>query len=134
MKTCYKCKEIKPLIEFSKNIAKSDGLSAQCKSCHKILRKEHYLKNKNKILSQVKKNKKTYFEWYKSLKNNPCKDCNQKYPHYVMEFDHLHNKKFQLGNASKGLYSKETVLKEISKCELVCANCHRIRTHQRLKK
>lgn len=134
MKKCYRCKIIKNLFEFSKNAAKSDGLSGQCKECHKILRKEHYIKNKNKILLQVKQTKENYFEWYKSLKNKPCKDCGIKYPHYVMEFDHLHSKKFQLGNAAKGYYSKKEVLNEINKCELVCANCHRIRTHLRLKK
>lgn len=134
MKQCYRCKVNKDLSEFSKNVAKSDRLSDQCKSCHKILRKEHYTKNKSKILLQVKQTKENYFEWYKSLKNKPCKDCGIKYPYYVMEFDHSHSKKFQLGSAAKGHYSKQEVLNEISKCELVCANCHRVRTHLRWEK
>ena len=134
MKVCSECKQNKPLECFSKNANKKDLLSSHCKECHKILRRNHYLKNKDKILSQVKKNKKNFFEWYKSLKNSPCKDCGVSYPHYVMEFDHLYNKKFQLSYASKENYSKKKVLSEIEKCELVCANCHRARTFKRFNK
>jgi len=134
MKICTECKQSKSLDHFSKNISKKDGFSSHCKECHKVLRRNHYLKNKDKILLQVKENKQNFFEWYKSLKNLPCKDCGVSYPHYVMEFDHLHNKKFQISNAAKGNYSKKKVLNEIKKCELVCANCHRVRTFERFNK
>lgn len=57
-------------------------------------------------------------------------DCNIKYPYYVMDFDHVRGKKsFTLGSLNgQGL---QTVIKEIKKCDVVCANCHRIRTHKR---
>ena len=42
MKTCKNCNIDKELTEFDKNRAK-------CKSCRKILQKEHYEKNKHKI-------------------------------------------------------------------------------------
>lgn len=58
-------------------------------------------------------------------------DCGISYPYYVMQFDHRENKKFTLG---KVLHHKlEKVLDEIAKCDLVCANCHAIRTHERGK-
>ena len=62
--------------------------------------------------------------------NNPCAECGVFYPHYMMEFDHVRGgKKFNIGN-SHG-HSLEELLDEIDKCEVVCANCHRMRTYLR---
>jgi len=130
-KRCFKCNTEKPIECFSKNKGRSDGHSGQCKECHTIMRKEHYEKNKKQIFSQVNLQKKKYYEWFISLKDKPCVDCGVKFPHYVMDFDHVKNKEFTLSNARQGRYSKEKILKEIDKCELVCSNCHRIRTHNR---
>lgn len=61
--------------------------------------------------------------------STPCADCKRKYPHYVMDFDHVRGKKVH--NIST-LMRKRLVAKvwlEIAKCELVCANCHRARTY-----
>lgn len=61
------------------------------------------------------------------LKAEPCTDCHLTYPSEVMEFDHVTQAK--LGNISELLdFSTEQLLAEISRCELVCANCHRQRT------
>lgn len=131
MKICFNCKQEKEIHEFSKNSCKPDGLSSHCKSCHKVFRREHYLKNKEKIIQQVYKKQDEYCEWLNSLKNKPCLDCKQKYPHYVMDFDHLRDKKFTLSKARKGFWARNKILAEIEKCELVCSNCHRERTYQR---
>lgn len=65
-------------------------------------------------------------------KSRPCTDCGISYPYYVMQFDHLDagTKEF---NVSAGVTraSHERLLAEIAKCEVVCANCHAERTHQR---
>ena len=47
-----------------------------------------------------------------------------------MDYDHRPGtkKKFNVSVIRKG---KAEILKEIEKCDLVCANCHRIRTHNR---
>lgn len=63
-----------------------------------------------------------------TLKNKPCADCNKKYPAYVMDFDHQGNKVKTIAQARLHGWSKVKILEEISKCELVCANCHRERT------
>ena len=128
-KRCFKCGIEKPTADFSKNKGRSDGLSGQCKICHSVMRKLHYENNKGKILGQVKERKRKCTQWFFLLKNKPCQDCGRTYPHYVMDFDHLENKEFTLSNARQGGMSKQRILKEIKKCELVCANCHRIRTH-----
>jgi hypothetical protein len=52
-KKCIKCNEIKPLLEFNKNAKKRGGVNALCKICHKEYRRNHYLKNKQKVLEQV---------------------------------------------------------------------------------
>lgn len=67
-------------------------------------------------------------------KSKPCADCGVSYPPYVMDFDHIGDKKFNIGSA-KNKYSKKLIQKEILKCEIVCANCHRERAHkQRIEK
>lgn len=59
----------------------------------------------------------------------PCTDCKKFYPYYVMHFDHLRDKKFDIGSSDKVSFDK--LLAEIAKCEVVCANCHAQRTHTR---
>ena len=66
-------------------------------------------------------------------KDKPCMDCGIKYHPYVMAFDHVEGeKKFAVSLAAQRGMSLKTVQDEIAKCELVCSNCHRIRTGTRL--
>ena len=60
---------------------------------------------------------------------NPCVDCGESDP-VVLEFDHLRDKAFDIG-ASLPYRSWESILDEIAKCDVVCANCHRRRTARR---
>lgn len=64
-------------------------------------------------------------------KSKPCADCGVQYPYYVMEFDHVRGDK--VGNVNNLRWSKgiAKIAEEIAKCEVVCANCHRQRTHDR---
>jgi hypothetical protein len=65
------------------------------------------------------------------LKARPCMDCGIQYPPYVMEFDHL-DYSTKIDAVSRLLmHSLPKVLAEIEKCEIVCSNCHRVRTHSR---
>jgi transposase len=61
-----------------------------------------------------------------------CVDCKEKYPHYMLDFDHLPEFE-KLGSPTEIMhkYSWEKAMEEISKCDIVCANCHKIRTWQR---
>jgi hypothetical protein len=52
----------------------------------------------------------------------------------VLEFDHLSDKKFAIGVWSQFVLSLEKIQLEIKKCDLVCANCHRVRTVKRTYK
>jgi hypothetical protein len=60
-----------------------------------------------------------------------CVDCGE-YNHIVLDFDHLKDKKYNISRMIHDGFSWAAIKKEISKCEVVCANCHRIRTHDRL--
>lgn len=68
-----------------------------------------------------------------SIKDVPCMDCGVKYPPYVMDFDHVRGKKEFNIAAKKHGRTLEKLLDEIDKCDIVCSNCHRIRTHERRK-
>ena len=68
------------------------------------------------------------------LKSVPCKDCGGKFPAICMDFDHRNPKKKILAvSAMRGrCWSLKKIVKEISKCDVVCSNCHRIRTYPHL--
>lgn len=63
--------------------------------------------------------------------DRPCYDCGGMFPPEATDWDHLPGaiKKFNIANGSRRRL--EVVLEEISKCQLVCACCHRIRTEKR---
>jgi uncharacterized protein YcfJ len=61
-------------------------------------------------------------------------DCQKKYPHYIMDFDHARGRKLATVGAMVGQgYSMEALRREIAKCDVVCANCHKARTYARQK-
>ncbi len=64
-----------------------------------------------------------------SLKDCPCTDCGESYPACVMDFDHVRGEKLFNVTSMKGRSPSEAaILEEVAKCDVVCANCHRIRT------
>ena len=99
-----------------------------------------YLSNKQRIAerhklnqsdhNQYKKEKRSEIKaWLKELKEQiPCADCKESYPCYVMEFDHVRGEKWAtITHLVQQGYAKIAIEKEIQKCDLVCANCHRLR-------
>jgi L-asparaginase II len=134
MKRCHACKEEKNENTFSLDKTRKDGLQGTCKQCKKETSNKHYIKNKENIQKKLHMFQNETKDIVKKIKENtPCKDCNIKYPFYIMQFDHIKEKNFII---SKGLSSRsrEDVLSEIKKCEIVCANCHATRTYIRAKK
>ncbi len=59
-----------------------------------------------------------------------CKDCGNK-DWRVLDFDHIRDKKYGICNMVRLQMKKEKILEEIKKCEVRCANCHRIKTIER---
>ena len=104
----------------------------------KAYRKEYYARTKDASvaysLAFIRNRRKENKEFLDAIKSTtPCTDCSSLYPPYVMQFDHLPG--FVKRNAVAVLSSEgvsiQTLKDEIAKCELVCANCHAIRTHER---
>jgi hypothetical protein len=63
----------------------------------------------------------------------PCADCGQHYPYFVMDFDHREDvdKLAHVATMVGKNAAHKKVMEEIDKCDVVCANCHRIRTARR---
>lgn len=127
MKRCSKCSKRLPLIKFSNSV--KNGKSSECKTCHN----ERYRRNSARHITQVKARKvlttivnKQYVDDY--LMFHPCVDCGET-DIIVLDFDHVRGKK--IGNISHMVsegYSLKTIIKEITKCEIRCANDHRRKT------
>ena len=68
------------------------------------------------------------------IKDVPCFDCGIKYHPACMDFDHREGeiKSFNIGRLSA--WNKKTLMIEVAKCDIVCANCHRLRTFNRIKR
>lgn len=61
----------------------------------------------------------------------PCHDCKGLFPHYVLDFDHRNPTEKTDKMSRIAWISIKRLQEEIPKCDLVCANCHRIRTFTR---
>jgi L-lysine 2,3-aminomutase len=65
-------------------------------------------------------------------KARPCADCGNQYAPWKMDFDHTSGKKvMRVSQLVRQKKSIRLILAEIAKCEVVCALCHRDRTHFR---
>jgi hypothetical protein len=68
------------------------------------------------------------------LKRQACTDCGVSYPPYVMDFDHVRGEKaVNLSRLRNARLAWSRLREELEKCELVCSNCHRIRTQLRIE-
>ncbi len=61
------------------------------------------------------------------LSTQSCVDCGQSDP-VVLEFDHFGDKTTSIAKMAADGFGIETIQREIEKCEVRCANCHRIKT------
>ena len=137
MKRCTHCNQEKPLTDFNKNKGRSDGLNSYCRSCHNAHCRTYYLEHKviqKKQISDASKlrHSENIKKFWNLLCISVCKDCGLKDPR-VLEFDHLpgYDKSLDVSRMLTSTYSWKTIEIEISKCDIVCANCHRIRTQIR---
>ena len=135
-KVCTKCKEELPATReyFSPARRGKHGLTQTCKPCSNARTKEWYENKDGRSwhLKDQSQRRADLANWVDTFKDVPCMDCG-KYPPYVMDFDHLpqYEKYFPIGVLVNKRLSKETILEEIKKCEVVCSNCHRERTRSR---
>lgn len=94
--------------------------------------RKHYAKNPEYYKRKSRERKARLRTFFREQKRWPCTDCGEKYPPCVMDFDHTGDDKVVSPGRMVTLgWGESKMLKELDKCELVCANCHRIRTSQR---
>ncbi|MGI9018444.1 MAG: hypothetical protein ACR2HR_15310 [Euzebya sp.] len=133
-KVCTVCHEPRPEADFHRNIARPDGLQTVCKECKKAYNAIYYLGNadRHRALRALHRRRlaERNREVIKDAKKVSCADCGQSFPSHAMDFDHVTGEK--LGDVA---WMRSTGLRrlqeEISKCEVVCVNCHRARTKDR---
>jgi len=94
-----------------------------CCACHRV--RTQMRKGDSKI-ARVR----AFREWLNELKRKPCQDCGRTRHHAAMDFDYARGTKItQI--ADMWSWGRQRVIDEITKCDLVCANCHRERTQVR---
>lgn len=128
-KICGKCNQEKALKEYD---WKKGKLRSICKSCVSIYTKKHYLDNKKYYIAKAKINRKRSHERLRNYllayyRSHSCVDCGESDP-IVLEFDHVKGKTRGISVMLTSAVSIATLEREIAKCEVVCANCHRRRT------
>lgn len=114
-----------------------------CRECVRANRKRDYAKNQERRSEYVKQwrlenteKTRVYARLaYVSLradmeaaKAHPCLDCHGSFPPECMDFDHVRGEKLLDPSRARSL---PQFMAEIEKCELICSNCHRIRTRRR---
>lgn len=128
MKKCARCEIELPLSEFNFKNKEKKTYQSYCRQCNIDKNKEHYQNNKEIYYAKSKdyllKVKKFIFNY---LNENPCVVCGEVDP-IVLEFDHLRDKKYSISNMLNKCGSIESIKEEISKCQVLCANCHKRKT------
>jgi hypothetical protein len=131
LRACGRCGQRKPAAEFAWRRKARGQRDNYCRPCRADYKRQHYSAHRERYVANATQRKRTTSRERASLlvaffRDRPCADCGESDP-LVLEFDHLAHKSF---NIAKGIrdHSWQSVLDEISKCEVVCANCHRRRT------
>jgi len=140
MRQCTKCKIYKPETEFFIKNKETGKLHTQCKDCYREHRKTYYATHYNKYKHAYRiraklRREKLKIEFRKNmleyLSDKTCKDCGES-DIRVLELDHIDPKQkhFTVSQAVRLGYGWEDVVREINKCQVLCANCHKRRTAQ----
>lgn len=132
MKICSRCNHEKELTEFHFRNKTKGTYKPWCKPCVKEYDQEAYKdgrKTGNSIESRnaIRDRNLEYIKTY--LMTHSCVDCGTD-DIRVLEFDHLSDKVKNISYMRQS-YSLENIKLEVAKCDVVCANCHRIRTYTR---
>ncbi len=130
-KCCTRCRKKKSESEFNFSNKATGKRQAECRMCSREYgRCLYHLDIKRGRLSRkisrdrrLAYTRRLYFDY---ISSRSCVDCGESDP-VVLEFDHVRGiKKAPIAKLLSSSWS--TILAEISKCDLVCSNCHRRRT------
>lgn len=106
---------------------------SRCKLCRSQYYQNYYAKNPNRrksVREHASKLRERNKAVVREAMQSGCVDCGIK-DIRVLDFDHLRDKSYNVSELANFQSSIERIKDEIAKCEVVCSNCHRIRTHNR---
>jgi hypothetical protein len=128
MDICKKCNRSLPIERLVKDKNAVKGYRSTCLECLSFYRKTQrkYRPRKNALPRNAQINK----DYLDNLRDVPCLDCGNRFPPCAMDFDHINEKAFSIMSHYRDKTIEELAI-EVAKCEIVCACCHRIRTHAR---
>lgn len=94
--------------------------------------RDHHTDARNRT-DYARKRREKLREAVRVIKDAPCLDCGGHFHHSAMDFDHRPDeiKTWDINRLVTRNASIVAVMAEIAKCDLVCANCHRVRTWNR---
>ncbi len=135
-KRCAGCGLDRPAAEFPVKNKNTGTRGPWCRACRSAYGKLHYEKNREKYKSRTRarrhRQRDSYWSWLMNyLTSHPCVDCGETDP-VVLQFDHRDGST-KVGTIGEMLTraSWTTLLNEVAKCDVRCANCHRLRTAQK---
>lgn len=132
MKTCTKCGVRKPLDQFPPVRRGAPRLQSWCRACFAAANATNYRKDAERVKTRVRSYLAARRAEFRAklvayLREHPCVDCGEA-DILVLEFDHIREKTADVSTLLTGAHSWSRILSEIEKCDVRCANCHRIRT------
>jgi hypothetical protein len=130
-KRCGRCGRTKALSDFHR---RGTIHQAWCKTCRREYDAADRHRTRQVRIAQKQRYRPSLSEWYRSLKTGkPCADCGGVFHYSAMEWDHRPGvtKRVMVSSLIGKSNSERAVLAEIAKCDLVCANCHAVRTFNR---
>lgn len=134
LRVCARCAEWKTNDEFHDS---RTGQFSYCRDCRRSYDRQYY-DERGRSARRARQRARIYRAraWMASLKEGvPCRDCGEIFPVWVMHWDHLPGfEKVDQVSSMVQSRTRSVVLEEIKKCELVCANCHVLRTVRRARR
>jgi hypothetical protein len=111
-KTCARCQESKPLNAFYRTSGKRNKLTSYCKPCHNSYTTARFRSRKKQAVAYL---------------GGRCAACDGIFPYFVYDFHHRDPSQKDVQFNTLRRRSWKAITTELDKCDLLCANCHRIR-------
>jgi hypothetical protein len=136
---CSGAASLKNRKELLAEVAKCEVVCANCHSVRSLRLRHARLKLQPPSPSVRHPDRRWIWRWHQDmldqLRSVPCMDCGGRFGPCAMEFDHRNPaEKVQGVTRMIGRASAERILAEVDKCDIVCANCHRMRTFGRRRR
>lgn len=136
MKKCPKCNETKHTNQFGRDKSRKDGRNIYCKECNREVGNKYYHSlsvgdRGRRRLRERERKEKLLPVWVEIVREKlgdlKCSRCGFDENFHAIDFHHKDplDKKYDI-RVMFGCIPNEEYIFELSKCVLLCANCHAI--------